>query len=816
MKQICLDQDWLFHAGGKERNYLGKKQGPDSRIPVDLPHDCTIHMDSHPDFYSGSRTGYYPGAYAVYEKYLQIPTQWKGQRLLLRFDGVYGHTTVEIEGNTLAQHPYGYTPFVVDITDSVHYGETTRLQVSANNLAEPNSRFYTGTGIYRHVDLLLAPMTHIAPDGIFAYLKHLKNGTAFVMVETTVENHTGQDKDLLVQCAILPAGENRPGGKNENLVHVPAGSQAVCRVLVEVPNARLWDIDDPFLYTVEAQLTEQDSPLDQAQTSFGIRTLSLDRVNGFQLNGRTVKLKGGCVHHDNGILGAASFRDSEYRKMKLHKDAGFNAIRCAHNPPSRDMLDACDRLGLLVMDEAFDMWNMAKSYNDYHLYFDAWWKKDMEAFIKRDRNHPCVAFWSTGNEIGERAGNSDGYRLAGELADYARQLDPTRFITNAINSLLTDGLTDAEKARNAIAFQNPDNLINEKYTTYADSFWGERTAPFAAVLDVVGYNYLNYRYEKDGAAFPGRLICGTESFPMHIDQIWEQVEALPFVIGDFTWTSYDYLGEAGIGKAVYCTREEKEETYSRNYVSYESPYPWRVSNCSDFDLCGFERPQLAYRQIVWGASSTYLAVRNPAYYGKEEVISFWGWPEVENRWDWPGFEGKPISVDVYSPAEEVELFLDGKSLGKKHAGKKNRFIASFETVYRPGELKAVSYREGKILSEDVIRTAGVPCAIQVKADRQALKADGQSLVHLEIQLVDENGLPTCAALPAKAHVDGAGSLLALGSGDPKATYCYTSGEAPTYRGKLLAVLRAGREPGMLTFSLSIPSVGEYRAQFPVE
>lgn len=806
MKQFDLDRGWLFRPGTKARTYVGKKRGADNRILLDLPHDYSVHTESDPEAYSGSRTGYYPGAYAIYEKYLDIPKDWEGKRILLYFDGVYGYTNVSVEGNTAADHPYGYTPFTADITDDVHYGETTRVQVTANNLAVPNSRFYTGTGIYRHVKLLVAPMTHISPDGIFAYLHHKEGDTAFVTVETEVENHTLKGKVFTVVSSLT----DKEGKTIENrkVHYVDAGKSAVCRLMIEVENPHLWDIDDPYLYTVSSALLENEELLDEHETTFGIRTISVDRKNGFMLNGRTLKLKGGCVHHDNGILGAASFKDSEYRKMKLHKDNGFNAIRCAHNPPSKDMLDACDELGLLVMNEAFDMWDMEKSYNDYHLYFDAWWKKDMEAFMKRDRNHPSIIMWSTGNEIPERAGNSKGYRLGYELAEYTRRLDPTRPITNALNSLLKEGLSDKEMEQNSIEFENnPHNLINEKYTSYADSFWGERTAPYAAWLDVVGYNYLNYRYEKDGKAYPDRIICGTESFPMHIDQIWKQVEALPYVIGDFTWTSYDYLGEAGIGKACYVDQSEKDN-YSRSWVSYESPYPWRVSNCSDFDICGFERDQLFYRRIVWGDALTHIAVKAPETYGKAEFISFWGWPETDHRWDYKGFENKPIEVFVYSAADEVELFLNGKSLGKKAAGSENRYMALFDTVYAPGELKAVSYKNGKVISEDVLKTAGEPKALRLTADKEELLANGQSLLHLKGEVLDENGLLTSCALPASIEILGAGTLAAFGGSDPKATYPYTLGKAETYKGKLLAILRAGYEAGELTAKVKIGELPE--------
>jgi beta-galactosidase len=524
------------------------------------------------------------------------------------------------------------------------------------------------------------------------------------------------------------------------------------------------------------------------------------------LNGRTVKLKGGCVHHDNGILGAASFYDSEYRRLELHKKAGYNAIRCAHNPPSRDMLDACDRLGLLVLDEAFDMWRMGKNPGDYHLFFDAWWKRDMEFFIRRDRNHPSVFMWSTGNEIVERNGLSGGYKLAEELADYARSLDPTRPVTNAVCTTF-NGLEDGDTAKMMEFRRNdPEGFVTaqDAGNPFPQELWGPYTAPFIAPLDVSGYNYLDARYEDDGKTYPDRIICGTESFPQNIDRVWELVEKLPYVIGDFTWTSWDYLGEAGIG-------------YTAHVNSQPVSFPWRLAYCGDFDLCGFDRPQLHYRKIVWGSDETFLAVSNPAYADAAGTASRWGWPEVFPEWAYGGYEGKPVTVFVYSRAEEVELFLNGKCLGKKQAGKANRYTARFDLDYQPGTLRAVSLDRGKEVSRMELVSPGAAAAIRITPERGRINADGKSLVYAVVEIIDAQG----RRVPfddrrISAVVTGAGTLAAFGTGRPVTAENYTAGEFTSWLGRCLAVVRSGYETGEAVLTVNTEGLGEARALIQVK
>jgi beta-galactosidase len=809
-----IDKAWEFTNG---KPFMIPGYGQPGKM-VNLPHDFTIETDTFPEAPGGQNTGYYGGGIGTYTKKLEIPEDYKNKRVLVEFDGVYMNPTVMLNGHVIKRHHYGYSPFHADLTPYLKPGEPNRLAVIVNNEAQPNGRWYSGSGIYRHVDLLTAPKLHIAPWGIYAYTSHVVNGTAFVMVETTVENHTGEDTNLWVDITLAKETYGETAGIGRVKVHVPAGEKAVGQVKIAVEDAALWDIDSPNLYKIIAQLTDKETLIDSESITFGIRTISVDTKNGFMLNGRTVKLRGGCVHHDNGILGAASFKDSEYRKMKIHKDNGFNAIRFAHNPMSKDMLDACDRLGLVVINEAFDVWTMEKNTHDYSLYFEQDWKADMEAFMLRDRNHPSVIMWSTGNEVPERGGLSNGYHWAAKLASFAREVDPTRPITNSIPSFF-NGLEDGDQLK---FFQdlmkNSNNRgggISNLDGDFGKSIWADYTEAFAAPLDVVGYNYLNYQYEESIRKFPNRVICSTESKPIEMFDYWNDVERFSHVIGDFVWTSFDYLGEAGLGRQdVYETEEEATEAYKKLHVA---EYPWRTEGGADIDLCGFERPQLAYRKILWGSDETFIATHHPKKHGKIEVIGHFAWPNCENSWSWPGYEGKPVMVDVYSAAEEVELILNGRSLGRKPAGKANRLTAKFELVFEPGTLEAISYKDGKKVSSDILTTAGKPSGIRIVSDKKELTADGQSLVHAVIEVVDEAGrlVPT-AEIKCEGKVDGSATLAAFGSSNPKTSENYIKGEFTSYKGRLLAIVRAGYEEGAATLTVSMEEFCTVSIEIPVK
>lgn len=560
MKRENMDRSWEF------------KMGEPSNIPgmagqartVNLPHDFMIETDVRADSVNGADTGYYNGGTATYTKYIDAPEEWRGKRILAEFDGAFRDVSVILNGHVTGRHHYGYTPFCVDLTSCMKPGKRNRLAVITSSDSEPNSRWYPGAGLYRHVHLLVAEKLHIAPYGIFVYTSHITGKDAFVIAEITVENHTSEDQDIWVDLRFYrdtadeETSEKDISAEGAAKVHIPAGGSAVARTQVMVEDAAIWDIDSPELYRVCARLMTA-RPADQAgnartvdssETLFGIRTISMDAKNGFMLNGRTVKLKGGCIHHDNGILGAASFYDSEYRKVKLHKANGYNALRFAHNPASADMLEACDRLGVVVLDEAFDTWNMPKNRHDYCRHFEAEWEEELTNFILRDRNHPSVIVWSIGNELPEQGGLSDGFQTSAKLAAHVRKLDGTRFVSGALCSFF-NGLDDEDRGKFWQSLMEEAQIqggsISNLDGKFGREIWNDYTEAFAAPWDVVGYNYLNYHFAEAAELFPGRVICSTESKPREMEAYWNDVERYPFVIGDFEWTSHDYIGEAGRG-----------------------------------------------------------------------------------------------------------------------------------------------------------------------------------------------------------------------------------------------------------------------------
>ncbi len=454
--------------------------------------------------------------------------------------------------------------------------------------------------------------------------------------------------------------------------------------------------------------------LDEESTTFGIRTLALDPERGLRINGEPVLLRGACVHHDNGVIGAATIDRAEERRVELLRAAGFNAIRSAHHPMSKAMLAACDRVGMLVMDETFDMWLQTKSDDDYALRFADWWEADVEAMVRKDVNHPSVILYSIGNEVPDGS-TPVGVQLARAQADKVRALDDTRFVTQAVTGMLIAGPELFDEIRDAATATgvNEETEVNTAATNLGDIMGMAMLSPVVTAktteafshLDVAGYNYMATRFEPDGDRFPQRVIVSTESHPPSIDRDWAAVLRHPYVIGDFTWTGWDYLGEAGVGRTEY-----GDERAALGMSAFLGEYPWRAAWCADLDITGHRLPQSYYREIVFGLrTDPYVAVRRPEHHGRTVVHqSPWAWNDVVSSWSWAGHEGAPVTVEVYADADEVELLLDGRSLGRGPAGAANRFRAEFETTYEPGVLEAVAWRDGKEVGRTSLRSAAGP------------------------------------------------------------------------------------------------------------
>lgn len=812
MKKTNLNLDWLFMNGEKSNIPMM----PQQTKKVNLPHDFMVETDVAPDAPGKAESGFYKGSVGTYLKTITLTEEEMTDTMLLHFEGCFGKTRVLINGNPVGSHAYGYTPFTIDIRKFLQIGDN-EIQVIVHTDDDPNGRWYSGAGMYRGVNLLSAPAFHIAHDGIFVYTDHITNGDAFCKAEITVVNDLAKatgDAEGFLKLTVSKKDTKEVVATRYQKIRLTAGTSQVVPQAFVIENAELWDTENPYLYEVKAQLSltstgnvhmsldnrqdlmAQTDYEDEITTRFGVRTITADAKNGLLLNGKSIKLKGGCIHHDNGILGAASFYDAEYRKVKLHKDNGYNALRLAHNPQSEQILDICDELGMIVFDEAFDVWNLPKNSFDFSHQFAEDGIKEIEAMVRRDRNHPSIFFWSIGNELTEQGGMAAGYEVSAMLAKTVRNMDSTRLVSGALCSFFK-GLDNEDNAAFWQTFRKEmpqgGSVINMD-NSYGKKIWMEYTAPFVKDWDVVGYNYLNYHYETSHELFPDRVILCTESKPGQFEDYWSDVERLPYVIGDFLWTSMDYIGEAGIGKSIYCSEEEVPQmSQMLNYAGY----PWRLAQAGDFDLCGNVRAQGRYHQIIWGANDTYIFAKDPKNNGKIALIGRYGWAEGGNHWSWNCENGTAVSVDVYSRAEEVELLLNGKSLGKKPAGAECHFKAEFEVTYEAGTLTAISYQDGQEVSRDEVKTVGEPVGLKITMEKNQIAADGESLAYGIVEIVDTEGnwVPTAEDTLAKVSVEGAASLAGFGTGRGQTEENYTKGEFTSFEGRWQVILRAGTEAG---------------------
>ncbi|RRB01217.1 glycoside hydrolase family 2 TIM barrel-domain containing protein [Larkinella rosea] len=747
---------------------------------LDLPHDWSIEdlPNQSPDQVAGpfsrasvgaTSTGYTVGGTGWYRKAFKIGPSEKGKTVSIYFDGVHMETDVWLNGHHLGYHAYGYTPFFYDLTPHLlPPGQENVLAVRVKNSGK-NSRWYTGSGIYRHVWLTVAEPVHIAPFGISITTPQVSEKAAQIQVVTTVENPSGKPVPITLQTSLI-APNGKTVGKNQQTITVRANGQTEGKQLITIANPQRWSPATPRLYQTKVVLLAGKKRLDSVTTATGIRSIAYSAQTGFLLNGKRFLMKGGCVHHDNGPLGAVAIDRAEERKVELLKANGFNAVRTSHNPPSTAFLDACDRLGLLVIDEAFDMWQRPKKPQDYHRFFDEWWQRDLQAMIHRDRNHPSVVIWSIGNEINERAEPS-GLAITKKLTEEARRLDPTRPVTEAL----------------CVFWEHPGKV------------WTDSDPAFA-LLDIGGYNYEWKNYESDHQRHPDRVMVGTETFAKEAFQNWQMVEKHPYVIGDFVWTAMDYMGETAIGHSLLQPKTDKDSTIA------VFPWPWFNAYCGDLDLIGFKKPQSHYRDVVWRNSPIELAVHSPIPAGMKETVTNWGWPDEQPSWTWAGAEGQPLQVRVFSRSPLVKLELNGKVIGEQTIPDTS-VTATFTVPYQPGVLKATGFENGKPVGSVELKTAGKPHRLRLKADRSVVRADRNDLSYVAVEVVDENGnrIPS-AAVPVSFQFSGEGQLAGVGNANPTDLSSFQKPQKSTFRGRCLAILRPNGKPGILTLKATAPGL----------
>ena len=767
--------------------------------PVRLPHDAMITALRHP---AGTpAAGYFPGGIWQYQKSFAVGEEHRGRRIMVEFEGVYRSAAVYVNGVLAGHRPYGYSNFTVRLDPLVREGEDNTITVEAT--AHDDSRWYSGAGIYRNAKFVAGHPVHIALDGVRIATPDVDDLAALVMVDTTVENDTGLPASSVLVTELVDEGAVVVA-RDESPLTVPPGQSQTLRQRVRVTDPKRWGVDSPTLYTCRTVLRLEGEEIDRTEAPFGIRTIQLDVARGLRINGATLKLRGACVHHDNGVIGAATIERAEERRVELLKEAGFNALRSAHHPMSKAMLDACDRLGMVVMDEAFDMWTESKSHDDYSRWFPDWWREDVEAMVAKDYNHPSVVIYSIGNEIPE-AGNPAGAVWGRALAGAIRAVDGTRFVTNCLQPFLAckDEILAAFAPGAAAAGDAEDMGVNTMMTTFDEilprlmqqEVIGTKLAESASALDVVGYNYTDSRYEIDHALFPNRVMVGSETNPPKIDDLWRLVREHDYVIGDFTWTGWDYLGEAGIGRVEY-------EPDPAGAPSFLGPYPWLTAQTGDIDITGFRRPISYYREIVFGLRrAPFVAVEPPQFFGKKPTVrSPWSTSDVAN-WTWPGHEGSPLRVVVYADADEVALLVNGTEVGRAPAGEKHRYRAEFDTVYEPGEVVAVAYYGAAEQARTALWTATEPVRLEAKADRVVIRCDDTDAAFVSVELVDGTGtIHPAADRAVTITIEGPGELLGFGSANPCTTEHFGSPTHATYEGRALAVVRP-TGPGRIAITL---------------
>jgi beta-galactosidase len=773
-----FDFNWRFHKGGA----LGAEEPSfdDSRWrAVDLPHDWSIedlpgtNSPFNIDAISQVNGGFTTGGTGWYRKTFTIPEKLSDKQFIIMFEGVYMNAEVWLNGEFLGNHPYGYTSFWFNVTDKIKFEKENVLTVKVKNEGE-NSRWYSGSGIYRHVWLNIFSPVHIAPWGTYITTPQVTDKEALINIKTSVANPTQKISKITLVTKVFDAkGQEQIKVETDKTIDPGKTIEIVQEMKLNKPT--LWSTDSPILYKTISEIHESESVTDQVETEFGIRTISFDAINGFMLNGKTLKLRGGCVHHDNGILGSKAYDRAEERRVELLKSSGFNAIRSSHNPPSPAFLNACDRLGIIVIDEAFDMWKEEKNPYDYHLYFIDWWKKDIESMILRDRNHPSVIFWSIGNEIPNRQ-KPEVVEMAKTLASYVRLIDPTRPVTSAVNDL------------------RPDK------------------DPYFATLDVAGYNYASggdhnqkNLYEMDHGRLPKRVMVGTESYPLEAFGSWMDVVDHPYVIGDFVWTAFDYIGEASIGW--------------RGYFQKQDFFPWNLAYCGDLDICGWKRAQSYYRDALWNVNKVSIWITPPqpsfSINPERQPWSKWHWNDVVDDWNWKGNEEKIMEVNIYSSCGQVELFLNGKPLGKKITDRSTKYMAEWQVPYEPGIIKAVGFEGKKQVAVAELHSTGEATQIKLSADRNKIRSDGQDLSYITVELTDNEGVRNPKAEnQVSFELDGPGIIAGVGNANPVSLESFQLPQRKAWHGRCMVVVKSGINAGKII--LKATSSGLKSASLEIE
>ncbi len=775
---INWDRDWRFGRSDSAIVMMPAFDDAGWRT-IRVPHDWSNEEPFSPNYSSGN--GYAAGGVAWYRKHFTFEPAYQGRVITVEFDGIYDYAEVWLNNQFVGGRPYGYISFQLDLSRYLKFGAENVLAVRVDHSRSGDSRYYTGSGIYRQVRLCITDPLHIGSWGTFVTTPKVDDATARVRVETTVENAAAEFRAFVLQSDVV-APDGRTVASRTATGELAASKSSCVVQELDVSRPQRWSIDTPVRYTLRNRVTVAGKLVDETTTPFGIRTFAFDPAKGFSLNGQTLKLKGVCLHHDGGSVGAAVPVKVWERRLRLLRELGVNAIRTSHNPTAPEFLDLCDRLGFLVQDEAFDEFTPPKykwvtgwtlgvpGRYGYGEIFTEWSVRDMEDFVRRDRNHPSVIMWSIGNEIDggndpfsdpvlganyqpEDPPASDLVRLGAPLAAVVRRLDPTRPVTAALANV---EMSDA--------------------------------VGFAGILDIVGYNYQELRYPADHEKFPRRVIYGSEN--RHDYSAWAAVRDHDYISAQFLWTGIDYLGEAGV-------------------------WPNRGSGSGLLDLCGFKKPRAWFRQSLWSETPmVYLsaAVRSEAANAPANIsqgspaVDRAPRPPTEEHWNWP--QGSTVTVACYSNCAEVQLTLNGRLLGSKRSAEAGEGVLSWNLPYEPGVLKAVGLNGGTPVCAFALQTAGPASRIELRPDTTHLLNDGEDVCHLEYRIVDARGVrvPDAAAAVTFA-VNGPGEIIGIGNGDLSNSENPRGRVHQAYQGRGLAILQSTRSAGRITVTATAAGLG---------
>lgn len=763
--KININEDWLFWKDGNiEKAEI-----------VSLPHDAMLIEPRTNENPGGANISYFGGGKYFYEKKLNISSEYKGKKLILEFCGIYQQASIFINGVKAGYRAYGYTDFYIDITSFVSVGEENTLRVVADNSKQPNSRWYTGSGIYRDVNLYVKDEKHILVDGIKIKTLDYAKRKINVNIRTSGKGEIGleilfKNKTVISNRVILTLGE--------------------VDVQIESNELDLWSVDNPNLYS--CRVTFQH---DCTQVNFGVRQLEVNTEKGLLINGERVILRGACIHSDNGILGASDYAFADYRKIKILKEAGYNAIRSAHNPCSKHILDACDKMGMLVMDEYVDCWYIHKTKYDYVDFLKDNWKRDLFEMVEKDYNHPSVILYSIGNEVAETS-QTKGIKMTEEFTSYLHHLDSTRFVTCGINIFfnylfrLGFGVYTDKKSE-SISSKKKKRKVGSEFFNHLAGIFGAGFMKFGASLhgsdvhtrgayskiDVAGYNYGINRYKHDLKKYKNRIILGTETFCADANLFYELAKRNPRIIGDFVWAGMDYLGEAGIGSWVV-----KDYTEDFEHMS-----GWISAGSGRVDLTGKITSEGDFTKVCFGLEKVKIGVVPVRHYKMKKSSSSWKFSMAESSWDFAGCEGKKTQVEVYAKEGIVRLFLNGKCIGKKRTRKEGRTI--FIVKYFPGKLTAKVYsKNGRLLGEDSLVTGSEILVLTAVPEQEVVSE--KALIYIRYKITDCNGkVKTLKIGEVSIESIKNGKLLGFGNGCAYNKEGYLNRSSKTYLGECLAIVK---------------------------